>query len=307
MSIHTLLFSFIAVLVLESCQKEFSKEPGGSTPVPQGIPDSIYLDKVVEVWDATDTTLTQFNYDNLKRVASWKEKYSLNALTESDSLVVTYYYTNADSLPYKLIAREDKKWASPVVYDISLDSTFLFWDTQKRLTLDSTLSNYTSTSGSFNRSKYISSIQYLPGKIVYQTVPTTLAVFPGGGFEPPTIDTAWLDGNNNIIRDVSYEVFNSIPTQDLMYTGTYTFDSKPNPYLTLNIFKLFHSNHSITKSWFTPQINNYLTFKSDERGYGSYFFNVQNFYNAKGQLVKAIGIDVTNNSINERYFYYKAL
>jgi len=289
------------------CQKELSVENNGTNPVPTGIGDSIYLDKVIEIWDGSDTTITQFNYDNLKRVASINEiDYSGGATV--DTSLTKFLYNGSDSLPYKYTSLYYETWPLQTIYSLDYDTTFLSWDTQKRLKLDSSIDNYTSSGGSYSNYITITSIQYLPGIIVYNRVPTKIASFPGtGGFELPTNDTAWLDGNNNIIRDVEYDVYGAgTPPQDLVYSGTYTFDNKPSPFSTLNIFKVLNTNHG-HKAWFTPQVNNYLTFHSEESTYFTFSFIVQNFYNAKGQLVKAIGNDPINNSTNERYFFYKAL
>jgi len=299
------LFVIGIVLSMISCQKEFSIENNSGNP-PTVLNDTIYLDKAIQVYDDMqgdiDSLVRHFAYDNLKRVTAVMDTNFYNGVPDIITSV-SYFYNNNDSLPDKSYSLY-QSIPSP---DYDTTTHFFTYDVQGRLTRDSSISRELSGSG-YIVAKEIIKTQYAQSVNYYDRVVTGLLV-------PVTVfidfnhkDTAWLDVNGNVKKDVSHSYTTNPASQMLEYTGTYTYDNKPNPYSRLNIFATFIRNHSGSVI-VRPQFNNYITYFSEDYFFGGPSVFSENFthsFNNKGLLVQSYGL-ANNGDVDRSYYTYKSL
>ncbi len=305
--IKLLLPILLAVLFLSGCQKELSIENGGGTTTPTPVPtDSIYLEKALLINDygvsGIDSTVLTFKYDNNRRVNTYLEKnYSSGAL--DDSTLIFYYYNGTDTLPFKYKATG----GNLVLNLLDTANCFINYDLAGNVLSDSTVITQAGTGGYYLRFKQIRSRQYNAGFFVTNGKTTGLLVPPGTSVDNEFLDSAWVDGSSNIIKEVNYDLFGALPSV-LTYKGNYTYDNRSSPYRRLNIFNLLHDAH-YSKAEITPQVNNYVSFHAEDILYGLavYTENYANIFNNIGLLSVASGngSETGTNYMIANYYYYR--
>lgn len=281
----SLIAGLASFFLLVSCQKEFTIE-GGITPIAPGTNDSVYLDRVIEVYTALmDSTIQNFRYDNQKRVVGISRKLYRNNMLE-DTSVATFFYNGSDTLPFKYT---DYAANMTVSYFDSVVA-FLYYDAQGRVVSDSTIYAYGGPFTGYSKDKDIGNYQYV-GNNIYRYRTQTDLVTPSPVIN--YLDTFWLDANKNIVKWHAYDS----PPLFLFYTEDATFDNKVNPYYYMNF-----SDH--------PNRNNMLTSLAEKifspgssSIYNTSYVHVYNSFNMPTQT-----IGTETGTVSERKYYkYRSL
>lgn len=231
----SLLLAVLFILMLSSCQKEISEGngilPGTTTnPTNTALGDSNYLSRITYVQfqsGVSDTGITRFSFDNLKRVKG----SSLNEQDYSDT--TTYFYNGTEALPFKMIMTS---------YDISgeRDTTikYFYYNSASLLIRDSTMDMYRPAPPSNDLVSKTIGLNTYSGNKIYRDEQTTDLYDPSGSYFPINyLDTFTLDANRNIIdRRVMELSAGAVP---VLTVNHITYDTKPSPYISLNINNIF--------------------------------------------------------------------
>jgi hypothetical protein len=290
----------LATIMLFSCQKELSGDTnsgngnGGGTGGGTGNNDSVYLDRITEVYYVlNDSTIQDFRYDNQKRVTSISRKhYQGNVLV--DTSVISLFYNGSDSLPFKFteyVAGLGFSW-----FDSTIN--FLFYDVQGRMILDSSIYSSQGMGSPYFKEKDIYSLKYVATNIYgYNT--TTNLLNPA----PPSIqtDTTWLDGNKNVLKRHYYD---SQPLALFRTENNTSFDTKRSPYFYMKQIPYFY----VTLPFYTGMNNLLIT--HTEKLYIPAIYDVKyvHTYNTYNMPTLSVGIDIPTLAVDERIYYkYKSL
>ena len=210
-----------------TCKKEVVTDLVPIPPIALSA-DSNYLSKILffrRNGSTIDTSITTFNYDNLKRVSKLIETnfYDFNGIITKYLDTSKYQYNNSESLPYKITKRVD----NPNGIDTLLD--YLFYSSEGLLIKDSLLLFSYPTGRNPVMSKQIRLFSHGNNKIYinlkYQTLNPTGNIYIKN-------DTLLFDINNNIIQTNS--------TDNYIYNRStitnYTYGNNPSPMINLNIW-----------------------------------------------------------------------
>jgi hypothetical protein len=236
---HCILFAILVIVLITSCQKEFSIE-GATTTLSPTVLDSNYLDTVYQFETRvgiTDTTAYYcYKYDAQKRVVSINWQWGDFLLPYQDSGSIKYFYNGADSLPYKsyMIATYDG------MLDFDTTTTFFNYDISARLIKDSAINGERNISSPFYRVRqYVNSYSYITGKITRQSSDLPI-IEPNPSAYPPsfTLDTVIIS-NQNPASSVTYISYINNTSFAKDFETVITYDNNPSPYYKLNISKSF--------------------------------------------------------------------
>ncbi|HMK05457.1 MAG TPA: hypothetical protein VK489_14750 [Ferruginibacter sp.] len=278
-------------LLLAGCQKEFSSD-NGNPPVNPVNNDSVYLERITEVnYILDDSTIQNLSYDNQKRLTRISQKNYRNNILE-DTSVVTLFYNGNDSLPFRYT---DYKAAVGFPFFDSTNS-FLFYDAQGRLVLDSAI--YSKDGFGYSKDKDIYTIQYAPNKIYGYSTYTDL-LNPGPA--DISLDTTWLDANKNIVKRHFYD---SQPLKLFRTENNTAFDNKRSPYFYMRMIPYF----ILTSPYYTG-MNNLLTTRVEKLYiFATYDVSYTHSYNSFNMPTLSVGIDIPTQAVEERVYYkYRSL
>jgi hypothetical protein len=210
---------FLLIVGIYSCQKEISSEnPLQQTPTPTSIAsDSIYLSKIKEYrYNATystilDSSITLYNYDNLKRVI--QVKFKENLIPGPDTVATTYYYMGSNMQPYKFVSIEQGAV-------VPLATKYFFYDNLNRIIKDSLLEQ-----GDIFVQEHKYTSGFIFSKISYYLTTVNDSIY--------YYDTARIDNKGNIADHISWRVEPN-STLRKMYVDTYAYDTNKSPFLNVN-------------------------------------------------------------------------
>jgi hypothetical protein len=218
-----LFLPFITLCTIISCQKEVD-DFGAVVNPPTPTNDSIYLDKIYELYDdgsGLDTqSILTVNYDVQKRISGWQ----VNDPGGTPFISYNYYYNGSDSIPNKSLFIEFNN----SVQDST--TTFHTYDASGRNLRDSSFYNFISygnTGYSTFDYTYNADKRFGTGKRVYlQPTPTSVNY----------LDTITIDGNGNFLSSMRYSDYNN-GTMQLSSQANYTYDNKASPFSRQHIYK----------------------------------------------------------------------
>lgn len=287
--------AFVAMVLCISCQKEVD-DFGAVVNPPAPTNDSIYLDKIYELYDdgtGLDTVaVIQFNYDAQKRITKW----SMTDVVTGPYIDYNYYYNGSDSLPFKTLFLD---------YDPGTPDTILSfhsYDATGNNLQDSTLISRPSLgSNSIEIFKY----SYAPGKRFGDLRKESLSPGTSVYFYR---DTATLDASGNIVSILRY-TDELTGTMALYSSANYSYDNKTNPFARQHIFKAHQQAYSNEESLFYEYMpfNNMTSHIETITPLGSTPIN-ENFsltYNNNNLPVKSVLINGADTSVF--LFTYKPL
>ncbi|MBC7937855.1 MAG: hypothetical protein H7Y86_21110 [Rhizobacter sp.] len=242
MELFKKMFGMLAVLSIGfiSCQKDFTIEDGPDPVEPPGVNDSIYLNKLYQVDSVAGVNdsifLTTFFYDGQKRV-----QLSTDSIKEAGGWFLfrteKFQYSGADTIPFKKVTYDYEK-ALGSADPTAIDSTISYYqyNAAGRNIYDSTVEveiendvppyEYTST---ITVKKY----QY-NGNNIYGEV---MVMDEIGTLMRHGRDTSITDVNGNIIASKYYMVNGAVT--DLVFTNSFTYDTKIDPFCRLSICRSF--------------------------------------------------------------------
>ncbi|MGG9960102.1 hypothetical protein [Ferruginibacter sp. SUN106] len=289
----------LVLITLLSCKKELSIENSNSGTGGSGgsgtATDSFFLSKIVEIDSLSkDSSVTYFDYDNLKRVTTVRNLEQGFPIDTSYS----FYYSGNAVLPYKTI------------YHYFSSETFHNYNSQNKLIRDS-ISGIKDTGHIIYNTRSYSTLDYTynSDKIIinkvthsFDAISNTMQVFT-------SLDTTKIDANGNLI----FTRLNYVHE-----TAAFTYNDKLNPVAKLNIFPSlppygYYENDEI----FVPSPNLWITSYQTSQQFGGSTLTVDDkqfniTYNTKNYPVKSV-VSVNNGALNPltyyypMYFYYKVL
>lgn len=289
-----LLFFIIIHTAVSSCQKEISNN-NNIVPVITG--DSLYLDKLyfVEYGDTIETTT--LTYDALKRVVSMISAFPAGSYTHERSY--RYFYNGIDTIPYKsnyLYADDDTR-------DTSV--TYHYYDGSLKNLTDSVISSHYSVPvGFFEQLNKVVHYSYDAGKkYAYTTLEYPLSPTNNSS----RMDTAIIDGNNNITLNKGYFPSFPGPGYEQHTNSTLSYDNHVNPFSLLSNFKahqLYPSGETLFYEYFS--YNNILNQTETMTGYP--LRTIANNYQYKTNgLPSSVHIVFNSTDSSDIYFTYKKL
>lgn len=203
---------------LVSCQKEINDTIINPVVNP-AVNDSIYLDKLYELYDAGSGVDTQevaiFSYDAQKRIIKWENRdFHTNDIFQ----LFTYDYSGNDSIPYKSGLLECGSPGS--VPDTTI--TFHTFDVNQRNLRDSSIIKRQNGTYIYY---YVTDFTYDTDKKYGFARNISIAPSPGITY---TKDTATIDPSGNILSSKRYKDYGT--GFELISTSAYTYDTHINPF-----------------------------------------------------------------------------
>jgi len=282
-----LFLPFITLCTIISCQKEVD-DFGAVVNPPTPTNDSIYLDKIYELYDDGSGLDTQyimtFSYDAQKRITGW----IFNELSGASFTSYNYYYNGSDSFPNKSLLIESD--------NMFLDSTtkFYTYDANGRILRDSSYLKF--TSGTNVNTRYLTFDYTYGGDKRYgrgknetiQPSPDTVNI----------LDTVMLDASGNFLSSVRYNDSNGGTMQFISETA-YTYDNKVSPFARQHIYKAHQSSPSGETLFFDYfSFNNILSHVENNIFSGVTFDDDFSYtYNTNNLPVKATIVDGADTTI----------
>jgi len=219
MRTFSITFAFIAsATFFLSCQKEYN--PGDIIPRPTDsitTNDGTLLVKYVEIDSTpgvgTDTSMIiNFEYDEQKRLTELNIFRSDDTTTTERTLhKYAYQYNGADTFPYKILY---------TTIEVN-DTSYLFYNTEGKLILDSTFSKHGTSPVRLSKTSY----KYFNGYFITNTDEQN---------SPSSLDSNFVTNSNGNMTSLSAAIY-SLPDMLLLYKYNYSFsyDNHPNPFYNI--------------------------------------------------------------------------
>lgn len=309
--IYSLLIIFFTIVLIISCQKEFSSENGTGIilppPPPSTVADSNFIDTLYEFETRgalTDTTAYfSYKYDTQKRLASINWEWGDFLSVYDVGGTINFFYNGADSLPFRSLSTA--LYEGKTIADTSI--TFYYYDVTGGLIKDSVINSEKRvvTNPYYRLRHYVNTYSYAAGKVFRQASDLPV-IEPQPIAYPPVymLDTAIIDANQNPVTTIHYVSYNNNTSFFKDQEITIVYDNKPNPFYKLNIYKAISPipDQGYLPNYFTGR-NNYINYST---GTSSVIYT--NAYLTNGYIKKVSYPATFDPSIITGYIYiYRAL
>jgi len=271
-------------------------------------PDSIYLDKILFIYTdsiSSDTSdIWQYSYDDQKRVVRLQDSapgYPGNPLPET----YLYYYSDTASIPFKSMYL----YADAVMNDTSI-SYYSYNSNRQRVsdTIYRYLRNADFSPAIYGIIRTIKQYDHAGSSIVGTSL-DSLIYQENGNIDisnTSSRDTAWLDAGGNVSSNRRYNYF----TNELSYSGEFTYDNHASPFARLSNFParpVFPGD--ITLLWKFPQPHNMLSSDETSNDWPDHFVQqyLNYLYNSNGYPTEISIPDGQSTATTKIVFIYKAL
>ena len=282
---------FIAgCIVFTSCQKDF--EDTANRPNP-GNNEDLYIDTVYEYSadypDGPAFTYV-YNYDALKRVSEIRVHSTAEGPVYDGNVVFTYDGNNMQPSSKKLIGYAILPGTNEKFFDTSVNYYFY---TNENLIRDSMIYSENNSIGIWGGSGYrkrlfLSKFEYQGSNFfIHHSIDTALINLGNTWPTDYTADSVFLDANGNVLRSLHYQ---GVPweIQSHSFTETFTYDTKPNPFKKLNIYKTLNKlSHEWSQSDGFQSVNNVIQTLNESTG-GTIDYPVTNIYRQSDGLLEKV-------------------